>query len=53
MKEFKAVNLQRYAVLPDEYLFVALGFVMVVDSPVLRVDGFVKLDGLLRVMGHV
>ena len=52
-REFKAVNLQRYAVLVEEYLFVASGFVMVVDSPVMRIDGYVRLEGLLRVGKNV
>jgi hypothetical protein len=48
-RDFKAVNLQRYAVLKGEYLVVAEGFVMVVDSPVLRVSGYVRLYGVLRI----
>lgn len=52
-RELKAVNLQRYAVLKNEYLFVASGFVMVVDSPLMRIDGYVRLDGLLRVGKNV
>lgn len=48
-REFRAVNLQRYAVLEGEYLYVAQGFALVVDSPVFRVDGWLRVDGVVRI----
>jgi hypothetical protein len=48
-RALKAVNLQRYAVLEGEYLFVAEGYMMVVVTPVMRVDGWVRLEGVLKV----
>ena len=49
MATFKAVNFERYAILEDEELAVAHGFVMVVSSSVLVIRGFVWLRGVLRV----
>lgn len=48
-RSLKAVNLQRYAVLPDELLFIAEGFAMVCECAELIVDGFITLNGELRV----
>ena len=45
---FKAVNLERYAILKNEVLTVAPGFVMVCNCRVLVVDGYVRLYGVLR-----
>jgi hypothetical protein len=53
MSSFKAVNFQRYRVLRGEWLTIAAGFVMVVECAVLRVDGVLSCDGLLRVSKHV
>lgn len=49
-KIWAATNLQRYAIGLNEYVTIQAGFVMVVDTvPLLRVDGCLKLDGLLIV----
>ena len=45
----KAVNLERYAVGSDELVEVAAGFVMVCGCPVLMIDGYFRLDGVVRV----
>lgn len=47
-REFKAVNFERYAILKNEQLTVAKGFVMVCSCRVLVVSGYVRLYGLLR-----
>lgn len=49
MATYKAVNLERYAILDSEDLAIAEGFVMVVGASVLIVDGYIWLSGLLRV----
>lgn len=46
MFEGRGVNFERRAVLPGEVLTVAEGFALVVGG-VLRVDGFVRLHGVL------
>lgn len=46
---FKAVNLERYAILKNEVLTVTEGFVMVCTCRVLLVDGYLRLYGVLRV----
>lgn len=48
-KEFKAVNLQRHAVLKNEVLTVVEGFTMVCECRVLVVRGYVRLYGVLRI----
>lgn len=48
-REFKAVSLQRYAVLKNEVLTVVEGFVMVFECRVLVVNGYVRLFGVLRI----
>ena len=45
----KAVNLERYSVNSDELVEVARGFVMVCGCAVLVVDGYLRLDGVVRV----
>lgn len=45
----KAANLERYAVSSDELVEVARGFVMVCGAAVLVVDGYLRLDGVVRV----
>ena len=45
----KAVNLQRYAVGSDELVEVAAGFVMVCGCAVLSINGYLRLDGVVRV----
>ena len=45
----KAVNLERYAVNLDELVEVAPGFVMVCGCAVLFIDGYFRLDGVVRV----
>lgn len=47
-REFKAVSLERYAILKNEVLTVTEGFVMVCGCRVLINNGFVRLFGLLR-----
>lgn len=49
MATFKAVNFERYAILSDEEIAVARGFVMVVSASVLVIDGYVWLAGVLKV----
>lgn len=34
---------------PGDWLFVRAGFVLLVQSPALRVDGVLRLDGVVRV----
>lgn len=34
---------------PGEWLFVRAGFVLLVQSPGLRVDGVLRLDGIVKV----
>lgn len=48
-RQFKAVNFERYAILKNEVLTVASGFVMVCSCRVLVVNGYVRLFGVLRV----
>ena len=48
-REFKAVSLERYAILKNEVLTVTEGFVMVCGCRVLMVNGFLRLFGVLRV----
>ena len=45
----QAVGLHRFWVLPAEAVQVSAGFVMVCPLPVLRVDGLLRLDGVVRV----
>lgn len=45
----QAVGLHRFWVLPAEAVQVASGFVMVCPLPVLRVDGLLRLDGVVKV----
>lgn len=49
MAIYKAVNLERYAILRGEEMSIAAGFVMVVGSSVLVVDGYIWLNGLIRI----
>lgn len=48
-REFKAVNFERYAILKNEVLTVAPGFVMVCGCRVLIVNGYLRVFGVLRV----
>ena len=45
----QAVGLHRFWILPAERVHVLAGFVMSCPMPVLRVDGVLVLDGLVRV----
>ena len=44
-----ATGLERWRVLPDEWVTVQAGFVMVIAGAVLAVDGVVRLDGAVKV----
>ena len=46
-----AANLERVAIEAGEFVHVRAGFVMVVNSQCLRVDGMLRLSGVLRVGG--
>ena len=46
---FNAVNLERYEVVSGEVLEVSRGYAMVCGCAVLLVDGFLRLDGVVRV----
>jgi hypothetical protein len=45
----KGVNFARWRVLPGEYLFIAEGFVLVAYGGVFRIDGYVRVNGILKV----
>ena len=47
--KLKAVNLERYKVNQAEILEVFEGFVMVCGCAVLLIDGYFRLDGVVRV----
>ena len=47
--ESKGVNLARYKIKAGEYLFVAEGFALRAHGQWLRVDGYVKCDGVIAV----
>ena len=44
-------NLERYSIEAGEFVHVRAGFVMVVNAQSLRVDGMLRLSGVLRVGG--
>lgn len=46
---FNAVNLERYKVVEGETLEVVEGFVMVCGCAVLIIDGYFRLDGVVKV----
>lgn len=46
-----AANLERVAIEAGEFVHVRAGFAMVVNAQTLRVDGMLRLSGVLRVEG--
>lgn len=46
-----AANLERFAIESGEFVHVRAGFVMVVNAPALRVDGMLRLSGVVRIGG--
>lgn len=44
-----AANLERYAIEAGEFVHIREGFVMVCNGPALRVDGYLRLSGALKV----
>jgi hypothetical protein len=46
---YKVVNMQRIAVLPGELLVIVEGFAMVCECAEFPIDGFVTIDGELRI----
>jgi hypothetical protein len=45
----RGVNFQKYAVRAGEYLFIADGFALVTWRGVFRIDGYLRVDGILQV----
>lgn len=48
-KPGNAANLERYAIEAGEFVHVRAGFIMVCNGPALRVDGYLRLSGVLKV----
>ena len=46
---YRPVNVERFAVLAGDFVQVKAGLVLVCGVGALRVDGYVRLDGVLRI----
>ena len=46
---YRPVNVERYAVALGEFVQVKAGLMLVCSVGALRVDGYVRLDGVLKV----
>ena len=49
MRELKPVNFERYEILDGEWMVIVRGFVMVCSCAILQINGFVTVDGLIKV----